>query len=96
LGFRGTVYSTRNPELQVLISAKIDPPSYTVLRTQLKEIPKTMPNVSGAPNGSAEHNLQQIHDDLIAIAKEAGEMMLAARPSAITSGSKKNCEFSVP
>ena len=55
-----------------------------------------MPNVSGAPNGSAEHNLQQIHDDLIAIAKEAGEMMLAARPSAITSGSKKNCEFSVP
>lgn len=54
-----------------------------------------MPNVSGTQNGTGEHNLQQIHDDLILIAKKAGEMMLAARPSALTTGSKKNCEFLV-
>ena len=55
-----------------------------------------MPNVPGAQNGSAEYDLQQIHDDLIAISKQAGEMMLAAKPSALTTGSKNNCEFSMP
>ncbi|KAF8427739.1 inositol monophosphatase [Tirmania nivea] len=49
-----------------------------------------MPNVSGTQNGSAAYDLQQILDDLIAIAKVAGETMLAARPSVLTSGSKNN------
>ncbi|KAI9721004.1 MAG: hypothetical protein M1812_002483 [Candelaria pacifica] len=38
----------------------------------------------------SEPNLQDIHDFLIEIAKKAGEMIVAANPSTITSGSKKN------
>ncbi|KAI9805508.1 MAG: hypothetical protein M1825_000759 [Sarcosagium campestre] len=38
----------------------------------------------------SEPNLQEIHDVLIAIAHEAGDMIVAANPSTVTSGIKKN------
>ncbi|KAH6662495.1 myo-inositol-1-monophosphatase [Halenospora varia] len=38
----------------------------------------------------AEPNLQEIHDLLVDIAHEAGRMMLSARPSNLSSGTKKN------
>ena len=39
-----------------------------------------------------EPNLQEVHDFLIDLAKKAGEMILAANPSATATGSKKNCQ----
>jgi hypothetical protein len=39
----------------------------------------------------AELNLQEIHDLLITVAHEAGRMMMAATPSYLSSGTKKNC-----
>jgi len=39
-----------------------------------------------------ELDLQDIHDFLIEIAHQAGDMITAARPSNSGSGSKKNCE----
>ena len=61
-----------------------------------------MSNVSGSPslqngttqNGGAEPDMQQILNDLVDVARKAGEMMLAAKPSALTTSSKTNCEFS--
>lgn len=40
----------------------------------------------------ADLNLQEIHDLLIDVAHEAGQMMLAATPSYLSSGTKKNCK----
>lgn len=40
----------------------------------------------------AEINLQEIHDLLIDVAREAGRMQLAATPSYLSSGTKKNCK----
>jgi myo-inositol-1(or 4)-monophosphatase len=37
-------------------------------------------------------NLNQIHDLLIAVAHEAGQMMLAANPADIDTGTKLNCK----
>jgi hypothetical protein len=39
----------------------------------------------------ADLNLQEIHDLLVDVAHEAGRMMLAATPSYLSSGTKKNC-----
>ena len=39
----------------------------------------------------ADLNLQEIHDLLVNVAQEAGRMMLAATPSYLSSGTKKNC-----
>lgn len=39
----------------------------------------------------ADLNLQEIHDALVAIAYEAGKMILAANPSDIDQGTKLNC-----
>ncbi len=36
-------------------------------------------------------NLHEVHDLLIDVAHEAGRMMLAATPSYLSSGTKKNC-----
>lgn len=36
-------------------------------------------------------NLQEIHNNLSAIAFEAGRMITAANPSSITTGTKLNC-----
>ncbi len=44
---------------------------------------------------ATEPNLKNIHDFLVELANKAGEMMLAARPSAINADSKKNCEFKI-
>ena len=44
---------------------------------------------------AAEPNLNNIHDFLVELAKKAGEMMLAANPSAIATDSKKNCKFRI-
>lgn len=41
-------------------------------------------------------NLKQIHDDLIALALEAGAMILAADPSSIPIDSKMNCPPPLP
>lgn len=38
-------------------------------------------------------NLQEIHDFLGELAREAGELIVAAHPSTLTAGSKKNCEY---
>jgi hypothetical protein len=40
----------------------------------------------------AEPNLQEIHDFLIALAKKAGELVIAARPSVANSGRKVSCK----
>jgi len=42
----------------------------------------------------AEINLQEIHDLFISVAHEAGRMMMAATPSYLSSGTKKNCTSS--
>lgn len=39
----------------------------------------------------ADVNLQEIHDNLSAIAFEAGRMITAANPNSITTGTKLNC-----
>jgi myo-inositol-1(or 4)-monophosphatase len=39
----------------------------------------------------ADINLQEIHDLLINVAEEAGRMTMAATPSQLSSGTKKNC-----
>jgi myo-inositol-1(or 4)-monophosphatase len=38
-----------------------------------------------------ESKLQEIHDFFIELAHKAGEMIISAKPSAETAGSKKNC-----
>jgi hypothetical protein len=38
-------------------------------------------------------NLKGVHDLLVDVAHEAGRMMLAATPSYLSSGTKKNCGF---
>lgn len=38
----------------------------------------------------AEVDLNDVHDFLVAIAKKAGDMITAAKPSTAVSGSKKN------
>lgn len=40
----------------------------------------------------AEINLKKIHDDLVAIAYEAGAMIMAANPNSISTGTKLNCK----
>jgi len=39
--------------------------------------------------------LEEIRDFLIQIAHDAADMILSAHPSTGSSGSKKNCEFSL-
>jgi len=41
----------------------------------------------------AEIDLREIHDSLIAIAKQAGERIVSATPSTDATGSKKNCTY---
>lgn len=41
-------------------------------------------------------NLQEIHDNLLAIAFEAGRMITAANPNNITQGTKLNCTAPSP
>ena len=41
----------------------------------------------------AEPDLQEIHDYLLALAGRAGELMVSAKPSIDTMGTKKNCRF---
>lgn len=40
----------------------------------------------------ADINLQKIHDDLVAIAYEAGAMIMAANPNSISTDTKLNCK----
>lgn len=44
----------------------------------------------------ADINLQKIHDDLVAIAYEAGAMIMAANPNSISTGTKLNCKTTIP
>jgi myo-inositol-1(or 4)-monophosphatase len=39
----------------------------------------------------ADLNLQEIHDFMVSIAKQAGERIVSAKPSTGAAGSKKNC-----
>jgi myo-inositol-1(or 4)-monophosphatase len=39
----------------------------------------------------ADVNLQEVHDFMISIAKQAGERIVSAKPTTQGSGSKKNC-----
>jgi myo-inositol-1(or 4)-monophosphatase len=39
----------------------------------------------------ADLNLQEIHDFMISIAKQAGERIVSATPTTGAAGSKKNC-----
>jgi hypothetical protein len=41
----------------------------------------------------ADLNLQEIHDFMVSIAKQAGERIVAAKPTTEGAGNKKNCEF---
>jgi myo-inositol-1(or 4)-monophosphatase len=40
----------------------------------------------------ADLNLQEIHDFMISIAKQAGERIVSAKPTTENAGSKKNCK----
>ena len=40
----------------------------------------------------ADLNLQEIHDTMIAVAYEAGRMILEANPTDISTGTKLNCK----
>ena len=42
---------------------------------------------------TADLNLQEIHDTMVAVAREGGRMILAANPADIDTGTKLNCEF---
>lgn len=44
----------------------------------------------------ADINLKKIHDDLVAIAYEAGAMIMAANPNSISTGTKLNCKTTTP
>jgi hypothetical protein len=44
----------------------------------------------------ADLNLQEIHDFMISIAKQAGERIVAAKPTTEGAGSKKNCKRLFP
>ena len=39
----------------------------------------------------ADLNLKEIHDFMVSIVQEAGERIVAAKPTTSESGSKKNC-----
>ncbi len=41
----------------------------------------------------ADINLQEIHDFMISIAKQAGERIVSAKPTTQDTGSKKNCLY---
>jgi hypothetical protein len=41
----------------------------------------------------ADLNLQEIHDFMISIAKQAGERIVSATPTTEAAGSKKNCKY---
>jgi myo-inositol-1(or 4)-monophosphatase len=41
-------------------------------------------------------DLQGIHDFMISIAKQAGERIVAAKPTTDAAGNKKNCNLSLP
>lgn len=41
----------------------------------------------------ADLNLQEIHDTMIAVAHEAGRMILAANTADIDTGTKLNCKW---
>ena len=41
----------------------------------------------------ADLDLQAIHDEMISVAHAAGEMMLAANPGDINTGTKLNCKL---
>jgi myo-inositol-1(or 4)-monophosphatase len=41
-------------------------------------------------------DLQAIHDEMVAIAYEAGAMMLKANPADIDTGTKLNCKYPPP
>lgn len=49
-----------------------------------------------SPIKMADINLQKIHDDLVAIAYEAGSMIMAANPNSISTGTKLNCKATIP
>ena len=40
----------------------------------------------------ADLNLQEIHDTMIAVAYEAGRMIMEANPTDISTGTKLNCK----
>lgn len=40
----------------------------------------------------ADFNLQEVHDFMISIAKQAGERIVAAKPTTEGAGNKKNCK----
>lgn len=40
-------------------------------------------------------DLQKVHDDLIAVAKQAGEMIMKANPSVLKADNKKNCKKAI-
>ena len=40
----------------------------------------------------ADLNLQEIHDTMVAVAHEAGRMIMAANPTDINTGTKLNCK----
>lgn len=44
----------------------------------------------------ADINLQEIHDELISVAYEAGVMILAANPGSIDTDTKLNCTLPPP
>jgi hypothetical protein len=41
----------------------------------------------------AELNLQAVHDEMVSIAYEAGQMILSANPADLDTGTKLNCKF---
>lgn len=44
----------------------------------------------------ADLDLQAIHDEMIAVAYEAGRMILAANPAELDTGTKLNCTHANP
>lgn len=40
-------------------------------------------------------DLQKVHDDLIKVAKQAGEMIMSANPSVLQADDKKNCKRAI-
>ena len=44
----------------------------------------------------ADLDLQEIHDTMVAVAREAGRMILEANPTDIDTGTKLNCKLPPP
>jgi hypothetical protein len=86
----GLLYAWTNPRADNgHLSTPLTPPHCFILHHLLLTLLKS----NKLAFKMSDINFQEVHDLLVDIAHEAGGMMLAATPSYLSSGTKKNCKF---